>query len=151
MPKVSAPLTDQFVKNVKPSDKPKKYFDGGGLHLLVEVNGSKYWRMSYTFGGKFKTMAFGVYPDKTLSAARKDRERQGCCWRLIKTQCRSGKQRSNCLRLGLKTALRPWLVSGWINKLGWSGTKSGHGNHSTTIFFLPLANGQLPKSPRLKS
>lgn len=74
MPKVSAPLTDLFVKNVKPTDKPKKYFDGGGLHLLVDVNGSKYWRMSYTFGGKFKTIAFGIYPEKTLADARKERE-----------------------------------------------------------------------------
>lgn len=74
MPKVSAPLTDLFVKNVKPAEQPKKYFDGGGLHLLVEVNGSKYWRMSYTFGGKFKAIAFGVYPGKTLADARKERE-----------------------------------------------------------------------------
>ena len=30
MPKISTPLTDTFIKNLKITDKAKKYYDGGG-------------------------------------------------------------------------------------------------------------------------
>lgn len=43
------------------------------MHLLVHSNGSKYWRLSYRFGGKQKTLALGVYPMTTLAAAREKR------------------------------------------------------------------------------
>ena len=45
-------LTDAFIKNVKPADKPKKYADGGGLFLYVPVSGSKLWRMAYRYNHK---------------------------------------------------------------------------------------------------
>lgn len=68
------PLTDTFVRNVKPSDKVQKISDGGGLHLRVEPRGSKLWRMQYAFGGKQKTLALGVYPAVSLADARKKRD-----------------------------------------------------------------------------
>ena len=34
------PLTDVFIRNLKPLDKPYKHFDGGGLHIHVTPNGS---------------------------------------------------------------------------------------------------------------
>jgi len=34
-------LTDTAIRNFKPSAKPHKLSDGGGLHLLVQPNGSK--------------------------------------------------------------------------------------------------------------
>ncbi len=64
------PLTAATVKNAKPQDKPQKLSDGKGLFLLVNPNGAKYWRMSYRYGGKQKTLALGVYPDITLANAR---------------------------------------------------------------------------------
>ena len=54
------PLTDAFVKSVKPAARPKKLSDGGGLHLLVSPKGSKLWRFSYRFESKQKTLAFGA-------------------------------------------------------------------------------------------
>ena len=34
------PLTDTGIKNAKPTDKPLKLADGGGLYLLLNPNGS---------------------------------------------------------------------------------------------------------------
>lgn len=62
------------IKNVKATDKPQKLSDGGGLYLLVQPNGAKYWRLDYRFAGKRKTLAIGVYPDISLSDARERRE-----------------------------------------------------------------------------
>lgn len=63
-------LTVMALTNLKPKDKDYKISDGKGLFLLVKINGSKYWRWSYRFDGKQKTMAFGVYPEVSLKAAR---------------------------------------------------------------------------------
>ncbi|WP_295537679.1 Arm DNA-binding domain-containing protein, partial [uncultured Pseudacidovorax sp.] len=45
------PLTDLACRNAKPSDKPRKVADGGGMYLLVNKTG-KYWRWDYRFAGK---------------------------------------------------------------------------------------------------
>lgn len=67
-------LTAIEIKNAKASDKPRKLSDGGGMFLLVNPNGAKYWKLSYRHGGKQKTLALGVYPDTSLSDARAKRE-----------------------------------------------------------------------------
>lgn len=69
------PLTDVFCRNVKPSEKPQKISDGGGLFLLVEPRGSKLWRLAYRFNGKQKTLSLGIYPAVSLKDARDHRER----------------------------------------------------------------------------
>ena len=68
-------LTDTFMKNVKPNGTGAgvKHTDGGGMYLLVKSAG-KYWRMSYRFAGKQKTLALGVYPAVSLAKARQRRE-----------------------------------------------------------------------------
>ena len=63
-------LTATAVKKTNPSTKPKKLSDGGGLYLLIQPNGSRYWRYDYRFSGKRKTLAIGVYPEITLKKAR---------------------------------------------------------------------------------
>ena len=71
-----AALTDTFVKNVKPigSMAGEKHTDGQGLYLHVKGVG-KYWRMSYRFTGKQKTLALGVYPAVSLLKARQRRDK----------------------------------------------------------------------------
>jgi len=64
-------LTDLALRNAKPSDKPRRLSDGGGLYLEVSPNGSKYWRMAYRYAGKQKTLALGVYPEISAPEARK--------------------------------------------------------------------------------
>lgn len=67
-------LTDLALRNAKPRDNPYKLFDGGGLHLLVNPNGSRIWRLAYRFAGKPKQLSFGPYPTVTLVAARQKRD-----------------------------------------------------------------------------
>jgi integrase len=68
-------LSDTFARQVKHSGAAAgdKHTDGDGLYLLVKAAG-KYWRMNYRFGGKYKTMAIGVYPQVSLVAARRARD-----------------------------------------------------------------------------
>lgn len=67
-------LTDIKCKYTKPTDKPQKLGDSGGLYLHVMPNGAKYWRMKYRLHGKEKLLALGVYPEVTLSKARDKRD-----------------------------------------------------------------------------
>src|SRR5262249_42888434 len=66
---------DAKVRNAKPKTRPYKIADGEGLFLLVMPSGSKYWRLKYTFVGKEKLLALGVYPDVALADARDRRAR----------------------------------------------------------------------------
>lgn len=64
-------LTDAQVRSARPSDRPKKLFDSGGLYLHVMPNGGRYWRFDYRFASRKKTLALGVYPDVSLGKARR--------------------------------------------------------------------------------
>jgi len=68
------PLSDTAIRNTKPKDKPFKLADEKGMFLLVNPNGSKYFRLKYRFDGKEKVLALGVYPDTSLKHAREKRE-----------------------------------------------------------------------------
>lgn len=68
------PLTDVKVRTAKPLNKPYKLADGGGLYLLVNTNGSRYWRLKYRILGREKLLSIGVYPDVSLALARQKRD-----------------------------------------------------------------------------
>lgn len=61
-------------KNAKPKDKAYKLADGGGMFLLVQPSGARYWRLKYRYAGKEKLLALGVYPEVTLGEARQKRD-----------------------------------------------------------------------------
>lgn len=67
-------LNARQVDTAKGKDKPYKLADGGGLYLLVNPNGAKYWRQKYRIAGKEKLLSIGVYPDVSLADARKKRD-----------------------------------------------------------------------------
>ena len=67
-------LTATSIKNARAVDKPLKLFDGGGLYLLVNPNGSRWWRFKYRYLGKEKLLSFGTYPDISLKDARDRRD-----------------------------------------------------------------------------
>lgn len=64
------PLSDTSIRNAKPSDKPRKLADGGGLYIEVAPSGGKWWRFKYRFEGKEKRVSLGIYPDVGLKDAR---------------------------------------------------------------------------------
>lgn len=67
-------LTDLAIRNLKPAEKPFKASDSGGLHFLVNPNGSRLWRLKYRCEGKEKLLALGAYPIVTLAKAREKRD-----------------------------------------------------------------------------
>lgn len=72
----TTPLTDTQIKALKTNSKDKKYFDGGGLFLLVKSSGAKLWRFKYKkpISNKETLLSFGKYPEVSLQQARKQRE-----------------------------------------------------------------------------
>jgi integrase len=68
------PLTDTAIRNAKPSEKPIRLFDGGGLYLEISPAGGKWWRLKYRFAGKEKRLSLGVYPEIGLKEARDRRD-----------------------------------------------------------------------------
>lgn len=67
-------LTVNAIKSAQPKDKDYKLYDEKGLFLLVTKKGAKYWRFKYRVNGKEKKLSFGVYPEITLTTARKKRD-----------------------------------------------------------------------------
>ncbi len=67
-------LTNLAIDNAKPAAKAFKLADGGGLFLVVQPNGSKFWRLRYFFLGKERTLSIGPYPIVSLADARQKRE-----------------------------------------------------------------------------
>jgi len=84
------PLTDVAIRRAKPSDKPQKLADGGGLYLLITTAGAKSWRWKYRVAGKEKLLTLGLYPDVTLASAREARDDAR---RLLRTGVDPGVQR----------------------------------------------------------
>lgn len=67
-------LTDTAIKALKPTNRPTKHSDSGGLFLLVNPAGSKLWRLAYRYDGKQKGLTFGSYPAVSLADARRKRD-----------------------------------------------------------------------------
>ena len=66
-------LTEHAIAGFAPAVMPSKHGDGAGLYLLVNPNGSRYWRFNYRFGGKRNTLSLGVHPAVSLEQARQRR------------------------------------------------------------------------------
>jgi uncharacterized protein (TIGR00369 family) len=67
-------LTDNLIRKTKPSDAPIRLSDGAGMYLLLNPNGSRWWRFDYRLSGMRKTLSFGTYPDTGLKLAREHRD-----------------------------------------------------------------------------
>jgi integrase len=74
MPKLVSPLTSTQIKNAKPSTKPTTMFDGmeTGLHLLVQPNGTKTFRLKIQIDGRDRRLTLGTFPDMSLAEAREE-------------------------------------------------------------------------------
>ena len=56
------------------SASPGKHYDGAGLYLRVEPNGSGRWVQRYRLHGREREMGLGSASDVSLKAARKERD-----------------------------------------------------------------------------
>lgn len=101
------PLTDTALRTRKPGPKPIKMTDGGGLYLLLNSNGSRWWRLDYRFGGKRKTLSMGTYPDTGLADARAKRE---AARRLLAAGVDPGVQRKAAKAAGQERAANSFEV-----------------------------------------
>ena len=63
-------LTNIAIRNAKPTEKPRRLFDGGGLYLEISPAGGNLWRWKYRHAGKEKRLSIGIYPDVSLALAR---------------------------------------------------------------------------------
>jgi integrase len=68
------PLSEVRLRGLKPTGKPFKIADGGGLRLMVSAIGSKYWKLAYRRRGKQTEITLGQYPKMSLADARLARE-----------------------------------------------------------------------------
>lgn len=50
------PLSDMAARKAKPTERPYKLADSGGLFLLVQPGGSKLWKLKYRYQGKEKLL-----------------------------------------------------------------------------------------------
>ena len=69
------PLTDTAIRTAKPAEKPYKLADEKGLFLLLNPNGSKWWRLKFRVDGKEKLLSLGTYPEIGLKKAREERDK----------------------------------------------------------------------------
>jgi integrase len=67
-------LTDVAIRKERPGLTPRKLFDFGGLYLLLNPDGSRWWRFKYRIFGREKLLSLLVYPEITLKRARDRRD-----------------------------------------------------------------------------
>lgn len=66
-------LTDAKLRALKPRAKLYRIADTAGLCIEVRPTVGRYWRLRYRFAGKQKMLSLGVYPETSLSEARRKR------------------------------------------------------------------------------
>lgn len=105
-------LTDTSIKNAKPGEKARKLSDEKGLVLLVNPNGSKWWRFRYRFDGKEKMLGFGVYPEVTLKEAREKRDEARKILRngIDPSQAKKAQKASDSGADSFETIAREWFA-----------------------------------------
>lgn len=105
-------LTDTSIKNAKPGEKARKLSDEKGLVLLVNPNGSKWWRFRYRFDGKEKMLGFGVYPEVTLKEAREKRDEARKMLRdgIDPSQAKKAQKASDSGADSFETIAREWFA-----------------------------------------
>lgn len=76
MAQAKARLSAVEVKQAKPdpTGKTRILADGGGLRLVIQANGAKYWQFRTARGGRETTLQLGIFPQTDLATARQKAE-----------------------------------------------------------------------------
>ncbi len=75
MPKQgSSLLADTTIRTAKPKEKTFMLRDGGGLWLVVEPTGRKWWKLRVVFAKKENSFSLGDYPNTSLALAREKKD-----------------------------------------------------------------------------
>lgn len=111
-------LNDTAIRKAPTPEKPRKLADGGGLFLLHNPNGSKWWRLKYRFGGKEKLLSLGTYPDTGLADAR---EKRDAARKLLAAGIDPGEQRKAEKAAGTERAANSFEVvtREWLARQTW--------------------------------
>src|SRR4051812_15223804 len=133
-------LSDTAIRKAKPADKPLKLTDGDGLYLLLNPNGSRWWRFDYRrpITKQRNTLSFGTYPDTGLAEARGQRD---VARKLVASGVDPGEHRKAVLASGKDRAANSFEVVAreWFGKQQATWAKS----HSDKIL-LRLENDIFP-------
>jgi integrase len=145
-------ITNANVHNAKPSSKPVKLTDAGGLYLEVRPSGAKLWRYRYRIDDKENIFALGEYfGDKraghvSLEAARHGRDEAR---ELVRKGIHPSHQRQNTLRKQIVQNKNTFqaVAEEWIAKKGssWSERYARQLTHVLKTDVFP-AIGSLPIS-----
>lgn len=113
-------LTDVQIRTAKPSEKPYKLSDSGGLYLEVAPSGGKWWRYKYRFDKKEKRLSLGTYPDTGLKEARgKHQEARRLLAEGIDPSERRKAEKSSregSVANSFEVVAREWIASHMANK-----------------------------------
>ena len=138
-------LTVVEVKSAKPKEKAYKLSDERGLYLLINPNGSKLWKLKYSFAGIEKKLSLGAFPAVSLSDVRNQRDeaRKQLANNIDPGVLKNSIKRSKKLALG-KTALKPLAASGTLNSL-----KNGQKNMAKEFLYVLKKTSFLGLAPDL--
>ncbi len=75
MARLVKPLSDKEIKTAEPREKEYKLSDGKGLFIVVKIDGTKYFRFDFSYGGKENLQVLRIYPKTTLKEAREKKRR----------------------------------------------------------------------------
>lgn len=67
-------LNIKQIEALKPTEKPYKVADSGGLYIEISPVGGKAWKLKYRYLGKEKKLSLGRYPVVSLKDARDKRD-----------------------------------------------------------------------------
>lgn len=140
-------LTEFAIKHAQPSEKIRKLFDGGGLHLFITPQGGKYWRYRYRHQGKDCTLSLGTYPKITLKNARQcHREAQSLLEQGINPHDEKQRQKRKAGQATSRQLTFEHIAREWYGhqRPQWKNAKHAQQVINTLVQYVFPVIGQLP-------
>ncbi|MEZ5532960.1 MAG: integrase arm-type DNA-binding domain-containing protein [Steroidobacteraceae bacterium] len=138
--KLNAVVLKQIARVGAP---PSKHFDGGGLYLDVRAGSGRYWRLKYRFAGRERLLAIGVYPEVSLSEARRRRnEARGHLREGIDPLAAKSEKKTADLRVA--EAAFPKVAAAWLahKQSGWAEETYRKAAYVTNTYLIPALRRQ---------